>query len=174
MFWDLLDISQFPKVLNLKSFSNLRGSSYLPCFLPIITNFSLLATGRFCRTSKSLKILWPVLYYNNVNTNESIYDFILEQQDTSRKLVDSNFSFGGDFQCYIKEYLAGINAHDDENSKHLFYRYNGFLISKNIKPIKIRHTKTSEELVEIQDIYIYIYIYKKTLCNLKCSILIGK
>ena len=162
MFWDLLDISQFPKVLSLNSFSNLRGNSYLPCLLPIITNFSLLTTGRLCRTSKSLKILWPGLYYNNVNTNESIYDFILEQQDTTRKLVDSNFSFGGDFQCYIKEYLAGINAHDDENSKYLFYRYNGFLISKNIKLIKIRHTKISEELVglvEIQDIYIYIYIY---------------
>ena len=54
------------------------------------------------------------LYYDNLNTNESIYNLILGQQDTSKKLLDANFSFGGDFPHCIKKYLPGIDSHDDD------------------------------------------------------------
>ena len=71
--------------------------------------------------------------YDNLNMDESIYAFILGQQGTSKKLLDANFSFCGDFQCYIKEYLGGIDSDDNKynaltnkNSKYLFYRYNDF------------------------------------------------
>ena len=32
-FWDFPDISEFPKILSLKSFGNSWGKSYIPCLL---------------------------------------------------------------------------------------------------------------------------------------------
>ena len=56
-FRDLLDISQFPKILSLKAFSNSRGNSCIPYFILIIRILSLVVKGKFGKTSKSLKIL---------------------------------------------------------------------------------------------------------------------
>ena len=36
-FLDFLDLSQFPKIVNLRFFRNLSGNSYVPCLLLIIT-----------------------------------------------------------------------------------------------------------------------------------------
>ena len=67
--------------------------------------------------------------YDNLNINKSIYDFILAQQDDSKKLLGANFSFGGNFQQYVKTYLSGIDMQNDnkldlltnKSSKYLFY-----------------------------------------------------
>ena len=67
--------------------------------------------------------------YDNLNINKSIYDFILAQQDDSKKLLGANFSFGGNFQQYVKTYLSGIDLQNDDkldlltnkSSKYLFY-----------------------------------------------------
>lgn len=100
--------------------------------------------------------------YNNLNMNKSIYDFILAHQDDSKKLLRSNFSFGGNFQQYIKTYLSGIDMQNDnkfhlltnKSSKYLFYWYSNFVEWKKLPLPKIRHLKISEGfagLVKIQE-----------------------
>ena len=75
------------------------------------------------------------------------------QQDDSKKLLDTKFSFGGDFKEHITKYLGGIDAEYDgkyelltnKNSKYLFYDYNDFLLMKNIEAFRVRHKKISED-----------------------------
>ena len=90
-------------------------------------------------------------------TRTRAYDFILAQQDTSKKLLNVKLSFGEYFQKYIRQYLAGITA------KYLFYRYNDFLHMRNLEMSLIRHTKIAEDcegFFEIQNIDWFYFIEK--------------
>ena len=63
--------------------------------------------------------------------------------------------YGGDFANYMTEFLIGIDAEADnrfdmlmnKNAEYLFYRYNDFLLSKNLQTISIRHSKIVEDYV---------------------------
>ena len=69
------------------------------------------------------------IYHDNLNMNESIYDFILAQQENSKNLLKTRFSYGGDFDQYTRTYLGEIEARNDDKydlltnkiSKYLFY-----------------------------------------------------
>ena len=50
------------------------------------------------------------LYYDNMNTGKSIYEFIANQQDEIKKIINANLYYGNSFENYLKVYLAGINA----------------------------------------------------------------
>ena len=50
------------------------------------------------------------IYYDDFNTNESFYNFLLVQQDNNKKILNLKFSFGENFQQCIENYLAGIRA----------------------------------------------------------------
>ena len=70
------------------------------------------------------------LYYENLNTSESLYNFLLNQQDQKKKLIDASISYGGSFSEYLTEFLQGVDAEADDrfdmltskNVKYLFYR----------------------------------------------------
>ena len=80
------------------------------------------------------------LYYKNLNRGESIYDFILKQQDESKKVVNAKLHYGGSFEEYLREYFGGIDSNTEvqfdtlrnKNIKYLFYRYNDFLLSRGL------------------------------------------
>ena len=63
------------------------------------------------------------IYFDNFSTNENFHNFILAQQDTSKKLLNVKLSFGKHFQQYIRKYLAGIKAQDDEKYDMLSNKY---------------------------------------------------
>lgn len=48
------------------------------------------------------------IYLDKTNTNESLYDFLLTQQDKKKKLINASFSYGGDFCTYITEILRNF------------------------------------------------------------------
>ena len=68
------------------------------------------------------------IYFDNFNTKKILYNLILMQQDTSKKILNVRIIFGEDFQQYTRKYLAGIKVKIDEkydittnkNSKYLF------------------------------------------------------
>ena len=80
-----------------------------------------------------------IIYFDNYNTNESIYGFIFIQQGNDQKILKTKFSFKRNFSQYIFEFLAEIKAQDDskydmltnKNSKVLLYRFNNFLQMRN-------------------------------------------
>ena len=68
---------------------------------------------------------------DNVNSAESIYKFLLAQQDTSKKLLNIAFKTSESYDEYITNYLAAIeNINDDKydmltnkSSEFLFYNF---------------------------------------------------
>ena len=98
-------------------------------------------SSRIMRESKiSIHIETGNVYFENLNTGESLYDFLQNQQDQKKKLIDASFSYGGSFSECLTEFLKGIDAEADDrfdmltnkNVKYLFYGYNDFLLSKGL------------------------------------------
>ena len=93
------------------------------------------------------------LFINNQNTGESIYDFVLNQQDQKKKQLPIDFSYGDDYTDYIRKYLPRINEVDDDkfdvltnkNSKYLFHLFNKYLEDKNKPRQFIRHNVISDD-----------------------------
>ena len=93
------------------------------------------------------------LFINNQNTGESIYDFVLNQQDQKKKQLPIDFSYGDDYTDYIRKYLPSINEVDDDkfdvltnkNSKYLFHLFNKYLEDKNKPKQFIRHNVISDD-----------------------------
>ena len=99
------------------------------------------------------------IYYDNNDTNESIFDFFHKQNSQLGRYIDHVFTF----DCSYAEYFRWINAFDerqkekldilsDRNIKYLFYRFNDQLKfnGKNVK--KIKHSKISNNYLAAQHI----------------------
>ena len=53
------------------------------------------------------------LYYDGVNTNESLFDFILSQKNTLKKRINKKLYYGGTFEQYLSEFLPAFDADAD-------------------------------------------------------------
>ena len=91
------------------------------------------------------------IYYNDLNMKESIYDFMIAQQDETKKFVDFNLDINDDFNLYLNEVIIG--ATDDKfdidthsTSKFLFYHFNNLRRDFGEEAYKIRHTIISDKL----------------------------
>ena len=123
--------------------------------------FSSDYSSRILRESKiSIHIETGNLYYENLNTGESLYHFLLNQQDQKKKLIDASFSHGGSFSEYLTEFLQGKDAEADDrfdmltnkNVKYLFYRYNDCLLSKGLLTVSLRHSRMSQHKIALEEI----------------------
>ena len=84
------------------------------------------------------------IYCNNINMQEIIYDFLLAQQDETKKLMDYEIDLSDNFDFYLNEIIAPIT--NDKNdmdthstSKFLFYHFNNLRLDLNKNAYKIRH-----------------------------------
>lgn len=95
------------------------------------------------------------LYCDNFDTNESLYNFLLNQQNEKKKISDATLSYSSSFREYLTEFLQEKNAETDDrfdtitnkNVKYLFLRYNDFLLSKGLSTVSI-----SEDGVILEEI----------------------
>ena len=100
------------------------------------------------------------LYYNGTNTGESIYDFVLSQNDFSKKIVKEKLYYAGTFEDCLNEFLAGFNAEVDDQldtltnkcNKYLFYKYNESLVFAGLEPAFVVHTKVSADEVVLENL----------------------
>ena len=100
------------------------------------------------------------LYYNGTNTGESIYDFVLAQNDLSKKIVKEKLYYAGTFEDYLSEFLAGFNAETDGQLdiltnkciKYLFYRYDESFVFAGLEPVFVVHTKVSADEVVLENL----------------------
>ena len=102
------------------------------------------------------------IFINNENTGESLYDFLLNQQDDTKKKLPIDFFYDDDYTDYITKYLPSINEVDDDkfdvltnkNSKYLFHLFNKYLEDRNKTKQFIRHSVVSDDnyaLKKLQD-----------------------
>ena len=101
------------------------------------------------------------IFYDSFNINENFCNFLLAQQDESKKFIDKTISYHGQFEKYIKQDLSAftvdeIDKYDfaiNKNSKKLLYRFIYWIDSLGVEKIKIRHSSTVKEdagVLEIQ------------------------
>ena len=94
------------------------------------------------------------MYYDGVNINESLFDFIVSQKNRTKKRVREKLHYGGTFEQYLSEFLPATDAKLDtltnKSIKYLFYRYNDYLVYKDFEPSPIIHTKLSTDEVVME------------------------
>ena len=85
------------------------------------------------------------IFFNNLDTNESIYGFFQQQENQSKAKINFEFSFTDSYENYIDWFVQGFKGNEDQkydvltnkNSKYLFYRFNDYLdgLLQPIKPV---------------------------------------
>ena len=100
------------------------------------------------------------IYYKNEDTSESIFEFIKNQQDVSKGIINYDLSFEGNFKDYFNwitnDYDSDEKTKFDlltlKNTKLLVYRFNDALKSTGQPVTKIRHSKVTDDYLAAEEI----------------------
>ena len=113
--------------------------------------FFLSDLGRQTMTQNKLSIHVESgdIFYDNHNTEENFYNFLLSQQNDEAAHVPKKFSYNNSFEKYITTFLQAFSIEDQEkfdllafkNSKYLFYRFNDFVKAFGNPRYKLLHTR---------------------------------
>ena len=93
------------------------------------------------------------IFINNQNTEESIYTFLDNQQDETKKEIPLDFSYDDNLTDYMTKYLPAINDYDEvkydflanKNSKFLFNLFNKYQQDRGRQKHPVRHTKVNTD-----------------------------
>ena len=114
------------------------------------------------RDGTSIHIPRGDIFINIQNAEESIYTFLDNQQDKTKKDIPLDFSYDDNLNNYMTKYLPAINDYDEvkydflanKNSKFLFNLFNKYKENRGRKKLPIQHTKVSADdyaLKKLQD-----------------------
>ena len=124
--------------------------------------FLLSNLGRQTMTQNKLSIHVESadVFYDNHNTGENFYSFLLSQQNDETAYVPKNFSYRKSFEHYITTFLQAFSIDDQEkfdllafkNSKYLFYRFKDFIKAYGNPRYKLLHTRKMLDSVGIKKV----------------------
>ena len=100
------------------------------------------------------------IYYDDKDTNESIFEFIQNQQNTSKGIVPYDFKFDRNFREYFKWILNESDAQQKttfdvlahKNVKFLVYRFNDLRALGGDELIKMRHSLVTDNYLATEEI----------------------
>ena len=100
------------------------------------------------------------IFYDNHNTEENFYSFLLSQQNDEAAYVPKKFSYNNTFEKYITSFLQNFSIDDQEkfdllafkNSKYLFYRFSDFVKSYRNPRYKLLHTRKMLDSVAMKKV----------------------
>ena len=100
------------------------------------------------------------IYYKNNDTNESIFEFMKNQQDSSKGKINFDLTYDGNYNDYFRWILNGFGVYEKtkldlltfKNAKYLFYCFNDFLESSGQPVIKIKHSKVTDDYIAAEEI----------------------
>ena len=100
------------------------------------------------------------IFYDNHNTEENFYNFLLSQQNDEAAEVPKKFSCSNSFKKYITEFSKNFSVDDQEkfdllsfkNSKYLFYVFNSFVRLYGNSRYKLLHTTVMKDSVALEKI----------------------
>ena len=95
----------------------------------------------------------------NIDTNESIYSFFQQQEDSSKAFINFDI-FGDSYSDYFEQLINKFKAKEDDkydvltnkNSKYLFYKFNDSLATIGELAKAVRHSKITQDDVAIEAI----------------------
>ena len=69
------------------------------------------------------------IYYNDTDTNESIFEFMKNEQDTSKGIINTDLKYEGNYKSYFQWILNGFEPYGKtkydllsfKNTKYLLY-----------------------------------------------------
>ena len=124
--------------------------------------FLLSDLGRKTMTQNKLSIHVESgdIFYDNHNTGENFYNFLLSQQNDEAAYVPRKLSYKNSFEAYISSFLQSFSIDDQEkfdllafkNSKYLFYRFNDFIKAYGNPRYKLLHTRKMLDTVGLKKI----------------------
>ena len=100
------------------------------------------------------------IFYNNRNTGENFYSFLLSQQNDEFTYVPKKFSYRNSFETYISTFLRDFLVDNQEkfdllafkNSKYLFYRFNDFVKAYGNPRYKLLQTRKMLDTVDMKKV----------------------
>ena len=98
------------------------------------------------------------IFYQNFNTNENFYSFLLVQQDETKSIVPKRLYYSYSFEKYIQSYLPSFsrddlekyNLYSNKNAKYLFYKLNDWMESMKKTSYSLHGKKKKIILVQNQ------------------------
>ena len=82
------------------------------------------------------------LFYDNFNTQENCYDFLLNQQDKKKVIIKKKTAYYKTFKRYYFHYekIDKFDLFSDKNAKYLFCKSNAYLEGTHQPKKSGRHT----------------------------------
>ena len=98
------------------------------------------------------------IYYDNHNTGDNIYTFIIDQQNEDTAYIPKKFAYRNTFEKYISGFLPAFSIDDvkkydlytNKNSKYLIYRFNYYIKTYEGKRRKIKYTQKLKDTVDLK------------------------
>ena len=122
--------------------------------------FSDIGSQIFRENLLSIHIEMENIFYDNHNTNESIYDFLLKQQDETKTITHATLTYKNSFPIYLRYILDNIDGETvdkfdfftNKNVKYLFYKFNDYLLFNGLNTVPIRHSKIPENEIIMKEV----------------------
>ena len=100
------------------------------------------------------------IYYENHNTSENFYNFLIDQPNEDVAFIPKKFADRNSFEKYISSFLPAFSIddvekydlHANKNSKYLFYRFNEYIIAYGSKRRKIKHIQKLKDSIGLKKI----------------------
>ena len=88
------------------------------------------------------------IFYDNFSTNENFYNFLLAQQDETKRFIPKRISYHRSFERYMKQFLPPFSLEESDkydfltnkSSNYLLYKFSDWIELLNAEKIKIRHS----------------------------------
>ena len=131
--------------------------------------------GKFILTKNKMKIHLESgkIFIDNKSTGESLYDFLKNQEDETKKELFIDIPIQSDFNKYVREILTEIVDDDydlqsNSTSKFLFYNFNNMRVEIERKvPYAIKHSEVIADEEGLRAIQNYNWQYFiETLLNI--------
>ena len=100
------------------------------------------------------------IFFNNYNTVEFIYDFLMTRQNDTKKIIHAMLPYTDSFSNSIKYFMDNIDADTvdrfdfftNKNVNYLFYRFNEYLLFRSQPTVPMRHSKISENKIVLEEV----------------------
>ena len=117
------------------------------------------------------------IFHNNIDTNESIYRFFQQQEDSSKAFINFDFIFGYSYSDYFDWLINKFKAKQDDkydvstnkSSKYLFYKFNDSLATIGELVKTVRRSKIIQHDVATEAIQNHNWQYFVEILLYSCS-----
>ena len=119
-----------------------------------------LGRGVMVENKLSIHVESGDIFYENRNTGENFFNFLLAQQNDDVAFIPKKFSYRNSFENYISQFLQAFSIDDVEkydlyaykNSKYLFCRFNDYIKAYGNSRQKIKHTRKMLDSIGMQKV----------------------